>query len=474
MSYFGAWVDGNGNKYKAPYACAFALGIAGSLIYFLAILFPKGYWSVGVILMGRFVTGLGESGRTLAYSWVATAIPRNEQRTTLTIMSMTRTVGLMMGPLMNLPIAEANAEVLGIPIRPYNAPGLLVAALQVILFVATRFFLTDPPAKLEGAAKEKGGAQDKKGWQDIAKAAINFDLLLCTANMFVVMFSFTFYGTTIPPVASYVFSWTPVQISNVLALQAVVLFLGMVASMWLSMTSAPDVLLMIFGQSCFLIGGTMTYFSWTTDAHPLQFLIPIIVVSMAYPFIGPANRSKFTKGVHDQPELENSHGVMQSLFNQSFQIAGLISPTFTTTLILRGPGDAPESRYTQSLWFFVIPAASLSCIVGLVYEELVLRKEGEESIGELEEVPATETSPLMMAGKRVSKRRSSVVEIKQYFSCQNERDRRFSCEANIGVGGGILNPFETKDEVALRKKLLHDKKEWEELEKLDAAMEAAE
>ena len=94
MSYFGAWVDGNGNKYKAPYACAFALGIAGSLIYFLAILFPKGYWSVGVILLGRFITGLGESGRTLAYSWVATAIPRDEQRTTLTVMSMTRTGGL--------------------------------------------------------------------------------------------------------------------------------------------------------------------------------------------------------------------------------------------------------------------------------------------------------------------------------------------------------------------------------------------
>ena len=78
MSFYGAWVDSNGNKYKAPYAAAFTLGIVGSFIYFLAVLFPKGNLAIGAILIGRLITGLGASGRTLAYSWVATAIPREE------------------------------------------------------------------------------------------------------------------------------------------------------------------------------------------------------------------------------------------------------------------------------------------------------------------------------------------------------------------------------------------------------------
>ena len=78
MSFYGAWVDSNGNQYQAPYAAAFALGIAGSLIYFSAVVLPRGHWAIGAILLGRLVTGLGASGRTLAYAWVATAIPRDE------------------------------------------------------------------------------------------------------------------------------------------------------------------------------------------------------------------------------------------------------------------------------------------------------------------------------------------------------------------------------------------------------------
>ena len=40
-------------RYQAPYAAAFALGIVGSLIYFLAIVCPKGNIAIGAILIGR-------------------------------------------------------------------------------------------------------------------------------------------------------------------------------------------------------------------------------------------------------------------------------------------------------------------------------------------------------------------------------------------------------------------------------------
>lgn len=50
-------MDSNGNKYQAPLAASFTLGIMGSLIYFLASIMP-GRMAVNAILLGRFVTGM--------------------------------------------------------------------------------------------------------------------------------------------------------------------------------------------------------------------------------------------------------------------------------------------------------------------------------------------------------------------------------------------------------------------------------
>ena len=123
------------------------------------------------------------------------------------------------------------------------------------------------------------------------------------------------YGVAIPPVASHAYGWTPVQISTVLAAQAVVLFFGMVTSMLLSMTKAPDIMMIGIGNLCFVVGGIITYYTWTSDSgecksigrfgevydmisivltnkilRPLpflaaswQFVVPIIIVSLAYP-----------------------------------------------------------------------------------------------------------------------------------------------------------------------------------------------
>mmetsp|Transcript_28217 Transcript_28217/g.48704 ORF Transcript_28217/g.48704 Transcript_28217/m.48704 type:complete len:381 (+) Transcript_28217:54-1196(+) len=305
MTFYGAWVDSNGNKYKAPYAASFTLGIIGSFIYFLAILVPKGNLAVGAIFLGRLITGMGASGRTLAYSWVATAIPREEQRTTLTIMSLTKCFGMILGPLLNILVLKVNTELvisskfdIVIPINQNNSVGLIIALGEGILFIATFLFLGDPPTKGGMITDEKPA---KAGLKDIWEAITHFDLFSCLLATFVAMFNFTFYSVAIPPVASHAFGWNPVHISNVLALQAVVLFLGMCASMIFSMAKAPDILLIGFGNFCFVVGGVITYYFWTIDATSLQFVVPMLIVSLSLPFIGPANRSKYTKAVHSRP-----------------------------------------------------------------------------------------------------------------------------------------------------------------------------
>jgi MFS family permease len=193
MSFYGLWVDGNGNKYKSPYAFSFALGMAGSLVYFLAIIFPPGKVAIGAIFVGRFVTGIGSSGRTLAYSWVATAVPRENQRTVLTMLSMTRTVGMIMGPLLNALIAKVDAKLviasMIIPITPNNFPGLILFVGEFLLLALMYKFLDDPPAKTKDLSSSK--VHSTASLKVILNAVTSFDLALPMMTLFILMCNYT-------------------------------------------------------------------------------------------------------------------------------------------------------------------------------------------------------------------------------------------------------------------------------------------
>ncbi|KAL3787443.1 hypothetical protein ACHAW5_008981 [Stephanodiscus triporus] len=468
MSFYGAWVDGNGNKYRAPYAASFALGMAGSLVYFLAAIIPPGRVAIGAILVGRFVTGIGSSGRTLAYSWVATGVPRDKQRTVLTMLSMTRTLGLIMGPLLNALIAKVDAELVIasviIPITPNNFPGLMLFVGECLLLASMYKFLDDPPAKTKdlSSSKEHPSASLKV----ILNAVTSFDLALPMMILFTLMCNYTFYTVAIPPVGSTAFGWSTVQIANVLAAQAIVLFVSMNGSMALSMmTEIPDSVMIIGGNIFFVVGGAMTYFSWKVGAATWQFVMPVMLITLAYPSMGPANRSSFTMALHRHPELENSIGIMQSIFSQMIMIGGFITPNLVTKYVLLSPGQIAfdSSSRVLSPWAWFIPISSLLMIALTVYQEVKPDKiEVEE-----EETPETETFALL-AGKTVSniRRRSSVITIDQSLSARYEINRRASVEAF-----GMMNPCETRDEINLHEKLLRDKREWEEILELDEEMD---
>lgn len=194
MSFYGVWVDSNGNKYKQPYAASFAFGGVGSLLYFLAGLLPSGAVAVYTILLGRFITGLGAAGRTLAYSYVATAIPRDQQRIILSILSLSRSIGMLLGPLLNLLVVKIDTSVsifnYTIPLNPRNSVGLVLAAGELFLAIFTMTCLQEPPPK-----KEKPLAEDaeptKVGRKELWAAINHFDLWFPAFIMFVLVCNFT-------------------------------------------------------------------------------------------------------------------------------------------------------------------------------------------------------------------------------------------------------------------------------------------
>ena len=116
VSVYGNWVDRNGNKYRTPYTCTFILGMLGNLIYFMAIVMPKGgyliyficvwqlyydynvhllicialllnfnliaigFWAINTMMVGRFITGMAGAGRTLSYTYVSSVVPQGKKK----------------------------------------------------------------------------------------------------------------------------------------------------------------------------------------------------------------------------------------------------------------------------------------------------------------------------------------------------------------------------------------------------------
>ena len=146
------------------------------------------------ILLGRFITGLGAAGRTLAYSYVATAIPRDQQRTTLTILSMSRSFGMLLGPLINLLVVQIDTSIsihnYTIPLNPRNSAGLVLAAGELFLFTLTMLFLQEPPPKKEKPLSENAESS-KIGARELFNAVTHFDLLFPSFIMFTLICNFT-------------------------------------------------------------------------------------------------------------------------------------------------------------------------------------------------------------------------------------------------------------------------------------------
>ena len=164
---YGKWIDSNGNKYTMPYIASFVFGIASYTIYFLAILIPPGPIAVYTLMFSRFLEGMSVAGRTLSYSWIHSMVPHDKQKTVLTTLSMSRTIGTIVGPITNLLVTEINTEWhifdVTIPVNPNNSIGLLMVGSEFVLLILTLIFLLEPPDKKndeDAVLKDKDKQED--------------------------------------------------------------------------------------------------------------------------------------------------------------------------------------------------------------------------------------------------------------------------------------------------------------------------
>ena len=79
---YGLWVDKSGNKFRVPYFASFAIAILGALLYFVANAFVANPpVALGLILIGRLLSGIGAANQTLGYAYIASVVPQGSSFT---------------------------------------------------------------------------------------------------------------------------------------------------------------------------------------------------------------------------------------------------------------------------------------------------------------------------------------------------------------------------------------------------------
>ena len=464
-------MDKSGNKYRMPYAISFILAVVGNLLYFAAVTLPSSNFAILALLVARSLAGGGAANNTLGYSFIATAIPHEQQTTINVVLSMTRILGMSLGPFVNYGIAKIDTtiDVLGhtVPMTSTNSVGLVVAVGNLFVLVVTLLFLEEPPTKTKTLSER---AQSAK-WYEVLQSIYCLEIILPLFIILVANCNFQLIETAFPPASAHALGWGPVQTSAVLGFNAFLMFFWMMFVMFISMKKwVSDTIMVGIGNVFWMVGGTFMYLFWVEGAKAWQFVMPIVLGISGFPFIAASNRSNYTKAVADIPELETSQSVMQSLLSMVTSIAGFMTPTVIAAFVIRTPEDVDgsEDKHELTPLALYIPVVSGICIIGLwrAYQKELLRLKEIEQQDEAETGRPSESTGLLSsptaAGASRRSRQSSVVEISQAFSKQTEVSRRQSVEVM-----GVSCPFESHDEKVERDGMWKQKMELHKLSTLN-------
>ena len=191
----GAWVDASGNKFRVPYFVSISFAAFGGILYYLADSFKDTpSTAVAMIIAGRFLGGLGAANQALCYAYLASTVPPSKQTQTSTSLSMTRIIGMAVGPGFNVFLAKVagSIDIFGrtFEFNPSNSVGLFLTLGNVLGLVAIAAFLQEPPQKVQqfgAGAQSQTSAFD---WWSKIKALCCLEIVLPMITVFTVNSNF--------------------------------------------------------------------------------------------------------------------------------------------------------------------------------------------------------------------------------------------------------------------------------------------
>ena len=193
----GYWIDAGGGKFRKPYFASITLAGVGGLLYFLASAFEaKPGIATQLILWGRLLGGFGAANQALGFTYLAIAIPPENQTQTSSILSMTRILGMAAGPGFNVLLAKVQGSIsLGgysLVLTPLNTVGLFLVASNLLGMTAIFFLLDEPPERKKPRITGDGVKGENDKWMKL-KAFCSIEILLPLYIIVVINSSFQLY-----------------------------------------------------------------------------------------------------------------------------------------------------------------------------------------------------------------------------------------------------------------------------------------
>jgi ceroid-lipofuscinosis MFS transporter 7 len=376
----GYWCDAK-MCFREPYLTSLAVACVGGIVYFSAGAFPwSSNTSLALILLGRLMGGVGQANSTLGFTYVAQVVEKSALTQASAILSMVRILGMVIAPGLNVFLKECNATLslgrLTLTLTPLNTVGLVLGLGNVFAFLIIYFFLHEPEMKGASKADDKDTlatteSSSKTKEEGFWESFLSLEIFVPLLSVFSLNANFQLMETGMAPVASDALGWTTVTISVVFGMNSLLIFFAIVLTFYLANKGVSNETLLSWGLVISAIGYALMYFMWTNPTTPLNFVLPVILSTMCFPFLGSPTRAIYTMVVDSKPRLRGSQGTMQAIMSMVVSIAGFTTPGIISSFILRTPEEVEDSTDGREFTPIALFAPLLSCtvLVGHLYTQ---------------------------------------------------------------------------------------------------------
>lgn len=411
----GHWTDVSG--FRVPYLVSIGMAVMGGFLYLFASLFTKGRMAMMALLMSRVLAGIGGGSSALGFAYIVRILPLNERTAATTLLSTTRTIVMAVVPSLNVLLAKVHVDFWGdwFVLDPLNVVGLVIAVGNMGLMLAVHWSMEEPGPPSVGSvhssdyqhvtnhedeeeddvstsslimedkheheyeselhphppsAKNNNNNKHNLNLLNILRAILSDpQVWVPFLTIYVLNACFQLIETALAPSSHHALNWGPIQISIVLSIMCLFIFLSMLTVLALSLKGTPDSHLMRFGLIVQGIGYGMMYFLWTFHSGPFHFVLPAVVAVSSFALLGAPNRSLFSAAVEGHPVLTEHAGTMQALLGMGASVAGFTAPGFTASFVLQDSEIVEYSRHGRELTKYALlaPLLSMVCLVAVVW-----------------------------------------------------------------------------------------------------------
>jgi MFS family permease len=359
----GYWSDKSGGKFRMPYLSSIFVAAFGGWLYFLASAF-SGNAAILVIFFGRLLGGIGAANNTLGFTYIAQVIPKENLTQASAVLSMTRIVGMVIAPGLNVFLAWIDKDIylgsFSLKLDPLNSVGLCIMFGNVAAFFIVYFLLEEPQesTRPRRASIDSVDGRSWKFWKNI----FTMDIMVPMLSIFCMNANFQLLETSMAPAASDALGWGPIGVSSIFGTNAFFIFFAVIVTLKLSEWGVSDEGLLKIGLCFSITGYSLVYILWENPTNVIQFFVPIALSTCAFPFMGAPTRSLFTRFVDKNHYLRNHQGSMQALLSMVASAAGFLAPGFISAYVLRKPEEVAASSNHRELAPLALFAPILSAL----------------------------------------------------------------------------------------------------------------